>query len=393
MKKFCIATIIMIITCVSIFSANVFAGEMFDYSVDSDICRFSDYYDETNTLPFMRISSGRIEIDKATFKSGMAISTKAINVIEDLSKFQVFVSQDRIDINKDIENAILISPTVVIDGTVKETVIVFSGNLTLKENSNVIGEIIASAQNLTCEGKIEGNVIATCGNVEVSASSVISGGLRVYTDSLNISESSNITGKVYCKSANDITVPNIQKDFVNIVKTEIKQNGRKVNIPVFSIVITALIFGAIYILVDSKSKIFTKISEKITSKIAFVFISGLIAVIASIPLILIFILISIFGLLCIGIPLIIVFAGVMLLSISIRIFVFGSIISKCMLKTKYGDLFNSKLKKFILSVIVFISSRLLEYIPAIGTYITYLYVVVSIGMFITLLVKSKESNK
>lgn len=391
MKKHFFTYTILIALLITIFIPNnMLAGQMIDYTVDTDICRFSDHYDETNTLPYVRISDGRIEVDRAVYKSGLAISTKAINVGEDLSRLQVFVSQDRIDINKSVENAILISPNVVIDGEVSQTVIVFSQNLTLKENSNIVGEILAYAQNINLAGKVEGNVIANCYKVDVGDSAVISGGLRLYAGSLNISQNCDITGKVYCKSSNDILVPENHKEHVSIVKSEIKED--KVVVPFFTVVISSLIFGAICILINSKSNLLTKMNDKISSNMGFTLMSGLISIFVILPLILISIFLAIFGLSCVAIPIIIVMAAVMLLAISIRIFIVGNVIVESMIKTKYGSFFDSNLKKFILAVIIFISLQLFEYIPFVGTYILYLYVVISIGSFMTLVIRRKKDK-
>ncbi len=392
MKKiFGMFAVILLSFC--FFSPNILAGEMFDYSVDTDICRFSDYMDQSNTLPFIRISGGRIEVDTILNKSGIAISTKSINVTQDLSRFQVFISQDKIEINKNIENAILISPVVSIDGDVSETVIVIAETLNLKESSNVSGEILALADSLNSSGKITGNVIAGSSIVEVTETANITGGLRVSTGSAKISENANVTGKLYLKSTSYIEVPERIKDFVQVVKLDPNENVKnEVKIPFISIVVTALVLGLLYILFNRKSNVITKLNDKLSQKISFVLLSGLIAIVAIIPIVLICIMLAIFGLSCVAVPIMIVSIALVILAISVRTFVVGSIICEAMLKTKYNKYFDNNLKKFILLVIVFISLQLFEYIPYIGTYLVYLYVVIAVGCFIALMVNTKSND-
>lgn len=391
MKKI-ISIVAILLICLTVIPTYTFAGEMVDYSVDQDICRFSDYVDSGNTLPYVRVSGGRIEIDAPVDKAGIAVSTKSIIATEDISRLQLFVSQDRIDIGKNIKNAILFAPTVTINGDVEETVIIFAQNVVLKEGSNVKGEIIIASEKLECEGTITGNVIGASEYAEVLDSADVPGSIRLSVADLKVSEESNISGKIYCKSTNDITVPDNQKDFFKFVKLTQTEVEDKVTIPFLSIAITALIFAAIYTLVNAKTGCLTKLNEKVTKKIGLTLISGLIAIVAIIPLIIICILLSIFGLSCIAIPVLIVSAAMVFLAISIRIFVVGTIVVESMLKTKYGKVFDSNLKKFILLVITFISIRLLEFIPFVGTYINYLYIVITLGAFIAICIKSKESK-
>ena len=77
----------------------------------------------------------------------------------------------------------------------------------------------------------------------------------------------------------------------------------------------------------------------------------------------------------------------------LRIFISGIVIIQGMLATKYASAFDTNLKKFILALITFLSIALMEYIPFVGGYLKYLYVIVTIGLTLSSTIFAKIGEK
>lgn len=376
-----------------IFSTS-FAGEMIDFTVDPDICRFSDYQDSKNNLPYVRVSEGNIAVDTEVEKSGICISNSEISVTENMSKVQILTSPYEIKVNGNIEHAILLSEKIVINGKITGTVLALANTIELGENSSIDGEIILLGSSLKCSGTINGNVIGESLRTSVSNTANIVGGLRLITDNIELDEAAKVTGKVYVKSINDFDIPNDLRDYIQFVKIENnRENDSASTLPIMKIVISSMVVALIYVLISNKSNVFKNMNKKLDKKFVILIISGL-AFIFLVPLIvLLAILISIAGLAVVGVPVLIITLAVIFLAIAIRIPVVTASICEYMLSTKYAANFNTMLKKFILASIVGITLHLLGYIPVVGSYITYFFVVVAIGIMIMFTILRKMLNK
>ena len=380
--------VLTVIFSILLVFSNVFAGEMLDYTIDTDICKFSDYIDDTNNLPYVRISGGRTEIDTILKKSGLCVSGGNVDITKDMSKFQIITSGDTIRMNGKVENAILFAQTVIINGDIDGTVIVVANNVTITESANINGELLTSSYNLDVSGNIVGNVIGILNYVKVTDTANISGGLRVISNFLELSSEPIVTGKIYCKTSNLIDVPVSLKDNVELVKIEVESE----KIPLLQIVFNGLVISGVVLLISSKTNLVKNIYNKVKNNAMRVplFGAGFIVIIPVI--ILLVILLTIIQLYTIAVPITVIIIGIFALAAALKSVICSIVICEHMTTGKYAEVFNTNLKKYTLCAIVFISLNLIEYIPVIGSWLEIVITILSLGILINLIYSPKKKN-
>ena len=377
------------------FLSNViYAGNMIDYSVDPDICRFSDYVKDESTLPFVRFSAGRTEVDTDVNKSGICFSNNDINITSIMSKVQLMASSTVIKMTGSIEHSLLLSPTVIIGGEVTGTTLILGTSVNITENANVKGDLIIVGANVTFEGKAEGNVIIVGDTINVSEKASISGSIRMSGSTIDIAENADITGFIYAKYSDNLSISNVLREFAMIVKEEASSiDDSSDTLPIIRIVISSLVLGAIYVLIKNKSKVFDNAIQKLSGSALKVVIAGLVGIFALPIIAVISIIISVLGLHAIGITVLTFALGLLIIAAALKGFIVSALITEYMLKTNYAKYFESALNKFILFTIVLIILSFATYIPVVGGYIDYLLLAISFGILITFTLLIKTLNK
>lgn len=371
-----------------------YAGNMVDFSAEPDICRFSDYNDSENTLPYVRFSAGRTEVDTNVNKSGICFSNNDINISSIMSKVQLFASSSEIKLTGSVEHSLLFSPKVIINGEVNGTSLVFGANVEIGEEAKVNGDLIVIAGSTTCSAEVKGNLIIVSDIVNVTEKANISGSLRITGSDVNIAENENITGFTYVKYGENLTISNALKELAVIIKDEKASSTNAVKtLPIFEIIISSLVLGAIYVLIKKKSTMIERLGNKLKGSTIKVIFAGLVGLFAMPIVAVISLIISILGLHVVGVPILIITIAMLIISAILKSFIVSLIISEYMLRTNYAKFFEASLNKFILFVVVNIIFTLASYIPVVGGYIDYLLLIVSFGLFITLTILSKTLSK
>lgn len=386
-SKFKIFIIFAVI--IAFFGSFVYGENIVDYSIDPDICRFSDH-DSSSTLPFVRFSAGKTEVDSEVNKAGICFSNEEINVTSDMSDIQILFSTYDIKISSSVEHALTFSQKSFVSGNINGTSAMFAAAVDLNEKSVVNGNLLIFAGEVNIKGEVNGNVIVFADKVNIDESANIKGSVRSTSSSIDISENATISGLVYAKYDEEAIVPSNLKDFVKTIKEEGDYDYDSTKtIPILTIVLSSLIVAAIYVLLSAKTKLFVKASEKLKGATAKVIISGLVTIFAMPIIFILSLILWVLGLNVVVVPVIVILLALIILAAVLRVYVLGTIISEYMLKTSYAKYFDSNLKKFILAAIIYIILSLLEFIPVVGGYIGYLYVVIAVGLAVTFTVLYK----
>lgn len=353
---------------------------MFDIKMTEGSYKFSQENNEIY-LPFVRYASDRITIDKEISKMGLIYTPKTIDVNSKTNGIQILFSNDSIRVNNEMEYPIIYSNgDVVIDSNIaKSAIVLASGTITLTENSTINEDLLVFGGTLDIKGKVKGSVISTVENLKLSGS--IDRDLRVIANNMELTQDSNIIGKIYIKTYNkDLKLIDKYKD-VNINFAEIKN----VNIwtQIVNIMIYAMIFTLLYVILDkiTKKQMGNNMLNKTKAYPTFVILSGsllLLAVPIIIPLLLI---LMVFKLWIISIPILLIYITYLAIVIILANFIVGSVIYKY-ISEKYSKYINGAYGLISLFVIYICLFALCK-IPAIGMYIQLSLYIISSGIVFT----------
>lgn len=346
-------------------------------------------------LPFFRAATGRIEIDKPINKLGFITTQQTIDVNSELKNIQFLLSQDSIRYNQKVEYALaLTSKDVVINQDIERNAIILAGGtVTIEENANINDDLIVLADSVNIKGKVNASCIITAGNIKISGE--IKNDLRCETDNLEISGNENVKGKIYVKTYNkDLNIKDKYSDA--IVKLQEKEDKAKSfgNV-ILKALITCLMYTIIYLIVKkvTKGKAYEKMLDKAKNNTLFVVLSSTIFLLAFPVLSVFLLLFSFFGLYVITLPILIAYIAFLLIFVLLAKYIVGSTIFEYINK-KY-----MKADKLFMELVgvyfTFLSLTLITKIPFIGTYLGMAFVMLSIGIVLTCILKKdkvKENN-
>ena len=363
----------------------------FDTEITDKAYKYSDNK-LSSYLPFLRLSTDRIIIDKEISRTGFNFSSKSIEVNSKTNGIQTLFSSDTIRINAPMEYGILFANgDIVINSNIEKTLILFStGTVTISENASIGEDLICVANNIELNGTIKGSLI---GSIEkASIKGKISNDMRGYFNELNIASNDNIGKNIYINTYNEnLNISDQYKDaIVNIKKVEKVNEFSLSNI--LGMIFNAIIFALLYLVINkaTKSKAFDYMLDKVKNNSTKVILSGTIILLATIPVFFILLFLSMFRLYIITIPILLVYVVSLIIIYMLNIFICGSVLYRY-IKEKY--LKESGTSTDVLGTIcMFLVLTVLTKIPVVGSYILLALYILSVGIVFTLLF-TRKSNK
>ncbi len=354
----------------SIFDIKAFEG-IYKYSSDND-----EIY-----LPFVRYALGRITVDKEISKMGVSFTSSTIDVNAPMKAIQVLFARDSIRVNNEMEYAIIYSTgDVVIDSTISKSAIIFSsGTITITENATINEDLICFGSKLNIKGKVNGSVINTSDNLELSGS--INKDLRCYINEMNLDENTEILGNIYIKTYNKNL--NLPEKFKNATIDILEVQSENIWDIILNILVDSIILVILYIVLNkiTKEKMFDKMLNVTKYHPVFIILSGSI-ILLSIPAIaFIIIILLLLQLWIIAIPITILYVGFLIIVLMLSKFFVGNVIYKYMKEKYFKDI--SKAYSTISLLVIYICLFSICKIPLIGDYINIAIAMLSVGITFT----------
>ncbi len=390
-----IFVIIMFTVCMLI-STNLFAvssndGTDYDGIIDAQFDSNVYKSSEDNTisyLPYVRFSDERAVVDREINKMGAIFSNKNIEVNKAMKEIQVLFASDSIRVNSNMEYGVMFAGSnIVIDSNIDKSLIIFAANdVTITKNATINGDLILFTSNLDIQGRVNGSVLGACENIDITGT--IGTDLRVETESLDTSSSDNIKGKIYIVTTNN----NIDRTKYPDATIKVITNDVVEEVSIAQIIIDAIIVCIAYSLMywalqRVRDGSFANNSfDKVTSNPAFLITSGALSLFL-IPLVtIILIALCAFKLAGIAVPLMIAYFAFIICFGMLSTFIVGSVLFKYV-SQKYS-LDNNIITTMAGSFGTFIVLYILARLPVIGNIVTFILVMLSIGIALTVIFKN-----
>lgn len=364
-------------------------GEILDVKLAEGVYKESEQTSNTY-LPYVRFVSERMIIDKSIEKSGISFASKAIEVNSETKGTQIMFSSDSIRVNNVMDSVVLLSDgDIIIDSEIKNTaILISSGKITLTENAKINDDVIIVAEELEVKGTVLGSILGTVTKVNISG--VVEKDLRVETNEISFSSNDNVKGNVYVRTYNESL--NISENYpnatINLKEKKVQNNFTFENI--IKMLYTSLLFALIYIIVNKiyKKNVFLAFTNKVKKNTTAVIVSGMMLLLASIPMIMILVMLSVLGLSVIALPVMIIYVAFLAVIYILNFFVIGSVVYSY-IKEKYiktGGTGTDILGAFG----TFLVLTVLTKIPYVGGYLALFMYILSIGMVFSLILKEKN---
>ena len=363
----------------------------FDTSIVDGVYKYSENK-LSSYLPFIRLATGRIIIDKEISKMGFNFSSQGIEVNAKTRGTQILFSSDTVRVNAPMESGIIFSNgNVIIDSNIeRNTFVVSTGTITITENAKLSEDLLCICTNLELKGIVEGSVIGSIESANITGK--INNDLRGTYNDITFSSNENVGKNIYVNTYNESL--NIKDKYPNAILNvlEVTEVNQFSFARVLDMIFTSLIFALLYLLINrvSKKQAFEKALNKIKSNPIMVILSGSIMLLASIPVAFLLLMLSAFGLWMIAVPILLVYIVVLVIIYILMTFITGSIMYTY-IKSKYlkeGGTGTDILGTFCM----FLLLNVLVKIPLVGGYILLALYIIATGFTVTAIF-SKEKNK
>lgn len=379
MKKFKISIITMFIVLFGL--TNIYASEgIIDIEYSDSVYKLS----ESNIidLPFLRVSAEKITMDKDVNKSGISLAKNMIEVTNNLKGIQTLMSSDTVRISGNMEYGLIMAPTVIIDGSIDKTLVIVANNVTITEKATIKEDLILSCDKLDMKGIIEGNLLGSSTNVNISGK--ILKDFRINSSNIVLSENSEIKEDIYIETYNnDINIKNRYPNATVKVLEKVDTNNY---IDIWGIIRTSLLFSLIYLLLSLKTNVIKNAVEKVKTFRIFTVASGIVSILL-IPLIFALVVFMIFiGLGIVVMPITLLYFTFMIISFSLSSLILGSVMCEYV-ANKYENKLQNFWSKLIMSFIIFAMIMFVPYVPYIGYTVSLTLCMISAGTLLTILVK------
>lgn len=384
--------LLIFISLISILSVTkieaVSQSNFIDMQTYTNIYKLSEESDVE--LPFIKLFNEKATFDKKLEKSGLIISSKGIEITDDINNFQVIVASDTVEVKGNMEYAMIFAPNVVISGTIEKDIFIIAQSVFITETANIMGDIIVVSESVEMNGTSHGNFIASSNDFMMNGN--VLKDFRVYSQKISFEET-DIKGDIYIETQSDL---NISEKYQNAVVNKIQEHvlteaEKKNQIVQTSIeVITGIVLFTLFNMLIRKIKpeFFKKLANKAVNHSSFVIIMGML-VLTTIPIIVIFTVIcSLFGLGVVTTPLFVIYIALIIAIIALAKFIVGSTLYE-LFKKKIK--INSSFKEVGLLIAVFAAMYLVCYIPYIADVVTMAIVLLSAGIIVTGLLKKEQS--
>lgn len=346
---------------------------IFDMEYADNVYKFSESGDIN--LPFVRVSNGRMEIDKDVNKSGFSFSHENLSVLNNLKGIQVLASSDTVRITGNMEYGMVIAPTVIVEGTIDRSIMIVSENVTISEKAVIKEDLLCMSGKLELLGNIQGNLLGSIDEANISGN--ISKDLRANVGSIILGEKSNIQGNIYLRSYNNI---DISAKYPNAIVNIIEKTNDTINI--WGIVRTSIIFALIYLLISNKTNFAKNLLNKVKVYSKSTVLLGFASILLFPAIILLFIALTIFGLGIITIPALIMYGAFMFVAFMLSIFITGSVMCEYV-SNKYNNKIKGNWDKLIFAFCLMFMLDLLTNLPMIGYILSVALCILSTGILFT----------
>jgi hypothetical protein len=354
---------------------NINNESILDTQYTENVYKFSENSDIM--LPFIRVSTDRMIIDKDIFKSGFSYSGKNMSVLNNLKGIQILTSSDTVRVTGNMEYGMIIAPTVIIDGTIDKSLAILSENIVISENAVIKEDLLCSTTNLDLYGNIEGNLLGLIGKANISGN--ISQDFRANVGSITLGENSNIRGNIYLTTYNNIDISN---KYPNATINIIKQQNPINRMDIWKILRTSLIFALIYLLISNKTNIIKNMLSKIKTYKWTTILSGFISILIFPLIAIIIFMLTLIGIGVVTIPVAILYVSFMILSFMLSTLIVGSVMSEYIIN-KYTDKIKGNLYKCISAFCIFLLLNLIISLPTIGYTLMVALCILSVGIIFT----------
>jgi len=376
-----IAVMVILISLSGIYASSEIAILDTDYT--DTVYKFSENNDIK--LPFVRMTAARMIMDKDINKSGISYAGESLSVINNLKGIQTLISSDTVRITGNMEYAVVIAPTVIIDGTIEKSMVIVSQNVTISENAVIKEDLFCSSSKLELLGSIEGNLLGAIENIDIFGN--ISQDLRADIGNITLDEKSKIQGNIYIRSYNNI---DISDKYPNATIEVIKQTNEVYKMDIWKLLRTAAIFALLYLLISSKTNIIKNALIKVKTYRISTVVIGLASIILLPLLFILIVVLSLIGLGIIAFPIAILYSAFIISTFALSTLIVGSIMSEYIIN-KYSDKINGNIFKLIFALLLFFVINIVCDLPTVGSTISLMICVLSTGIvFTTTFRKIKE---
>jgi len=384
MKKLAtsIITVMVILISISGIYANSNIGVV-DVDYTENVYKFSDNGDIN--LPFIRMSSERMIMDKDINKSGISFAQENISVEKNLKGIQTLLSSDTVRVTGNMEYGIISAKTVIIEGTIEKSIAILAENIIISKNAVIKEDLLCSASKLELSGNIEGNLLGTVEHVDMLGN--ISKDFRAHVGSITLGKDSKIQGNIYIKSQNSI---NISDKYPNATIVLAPKTNQTAMFDIWEMIRISLIFALLYLLISSKTTVIKNTLKKVKTYKITTLLSGFGSVLLFPLIIILFFVLIIIGLGILTIPMTIIYGSFMIVAFMLSTLIVGSVICEYIIN-KYSNRLKSKWFKLLLSFIVFCGLSAIVEIPKIGYTMSLTLCILAVGIaFTTIFKKIKE---
>jgi len=381
------AIIVAVFLCIITLNTS-FAIEIFDNKTLNEVYKVSGDNSEFN-VPFTRISSERIEIDKSISQMGLFMSPKSIEVSAPLKGIQAFYSNDTVRINSDTEYPVIFSSgNVVINGVVENTTFVYSqGSITINENADIKQNLICYAHKVEINSEITGNILGYTNSLNIN--NVVNGKVKMQAYEVNCSENAKVEKGIEINTTNTaLTInENIGESKIDVISKKSKFEIKEYLLKIFTAALGNIVMFLL-ILIFAKKERLDKIAEKLQDGKS-VLKNGIISYFLFIAMI------------CFGIVLLVLLTklGVVLLIFSIAMMVIMTILKNVIFGTFLVELVNKRYEEaqtkpnsILTAIMTLIIIELLESIPYLGELIKFIVFILSLGIIVSLILKNKNKQ-
>ena len=374
MKK--LATSIMAVMIIFISISGIYATssvEILDVGYTDNVYKFSD--DNDINLPFIRMSSDRMIIDKDINKSGISFAKQNISVLNNLKGVQVLTSSDTVRVTGNMEYGVIIAPTVIIEGTIDKSMIILSQKITIAKDAVIKEDLLCSTSNLELLGNIEGNLLGMIDELNINGN--ISKDFRANIGSIILNEGSKIQGDIYIKSYNNI---NISDKYPNSIIKIIENKTYQIDI--WKIIRTSIIFALLYLLISTKTNLIKNTLNKVKTYTISTFVVGLSSILLIPILFIVTAVLTLIGLGVVTIPAAIIYSSFVISAFVLSIFIVGSVMSEYIIN-KYSNKISGKWYKLLFTSFLFLGLNLIIQLPKVGYTLSLALCIFSVGILFT----------
>lgn len=366
-------------------------NDIIDIDAKETLYKFSD--NEDIYLPFFRMSTDRVEIDKEVSNLGITYGNKGVDVNSKTQNLQFLFSNDTIRVNNSMEYVIIASSgNVIIDSNIDKTVVVFAGEkFTLTENANVNGDVICFSNSLEIKGNVFGSVVGSATNSIISGK--VNKDFRISTESISISDNNNILGNLFIQTHNSSIELKDKYPNANIKLITTQSTSDKVIDILIGAIKTALVYTLAFLLIFkiSKEKLFSNLLSVTKKNFGFSIISGTISLFA-VPLVFMLTFLGAFiGIEEIVIPVAIFYIALVFTVSLLSTFIAGTLAHEYVVDKYFTDF--DLTKRMACAFFVFLSMILLTNIPKVGIYMNMIFMIVSMGAIISYILKKEKNIK